>query len=50
MKKTISIGLFTIGFVIMLGALGAMRNSSRSSNKKTRSFLFDDINDFPIGI
>ncbi len=49
MKKTISLGLFTVGFVVVLGLLRSMNNSS-IAGKKEKFVLFDDINDFPIGI
>jgi hypothetical protein len=50
MKKTISIGLLTVGVVLLFGAMSAMKKSHSSVGKKLNEFLFDDINDFPIGI
>lgn len=49
MKKSISIGLFAVGFLMIIRFLGSSQRSS-SRPVELNQPMIDDVNDFPIGI
>lgn len=50
MKKILSIGLATIGVVLLAGLLGSLMKPASSIEKKFYYPVLTDINDTPLGI
>lgn len=50
MKKTFSFGLLTIGLVMLVGMLRTKHTDEKEKSFSKKLFIFDSINDNPIGI
>lgn len=50
MKKTLSFGILTIGFVMLFGMLRSKHNVEQKKTSDKQFRVFDSINDNPIGI
>ncbi len=50
MKKTISFGILTIGFVMIVGMIRSKHNGEQKKTFAKQCIVFDSINDNPIGI